>query len=138
WRKWRSEFSIGLWKAAMDSSLDLEPSRLLETERYRGPVISPAPVTPLFLHKPAAPATRRRGSVDFTGRRIHFMGAGGIGVSALMELAAARGAVVSGCDCSSGGQVEHLRAHRYQVAMGHSPDHVGACDELVHTAAVDV
>jgi UDP-N-acetylmuramate--alanine ligase len=122
----------------MDSSLDIERSRTIETERYRGPVIAPAPVTPLFLQKPdARPETRRRGSVDFTGRRIHFMGAGGIGVSALMELAAARGAIVSGCDCSTGGQVEHLRAHRFQVALGHSPEHVCACDELVHTAAVD-
>src|ERR1043165_4647758 len=122
----------------MESSLDIERSRTIETERYRGPVIAPAPVTPLFLQKPdARPETRRRGSVDFTGRRIHFMGAGGIGVSALMELAAARGAIVSGCDCSTGGQVEHLRAHRFQVALGHSPEHVCACDELVHTAAVD-
>ena len=75
--------------------------------------------------------------VEFSGRRIHFMGAGGIGVSALMELCAARGAIVSGCDCSSGGQVNALRAKGILVDVGHCPSHVAACDELVHTAAVD-
>lgn len=122
----------------MDSSLQIEHGRAAEVDRYRGPVIAPAPVVPLFLNRAGARQdVRRKGSVDFTGRRIHFMGAGGIGVSALMELAAARGAIVSGCDCSTGGQVQHLRAHHFQIDTSHSPEHVCACDELVHTAAVD-
>jgi UDP-N-acetylmuramate--alanine ligase len=65
------------------------------------------------------------------------MGAGGIGVSALMELCAARGAVVSGCDCSGGGRVPALRAKGFRIEEGHSPAHVADCDELVHTAAVE-
>lgn len=108
-----------------------------DAEKYRGPVLSPGPVIPLFLNRPgSASDMRRKGSVDFAGRHIHFMGAGGIGVSALMELAAARGAIVSGCDCSEGGQVSHLRARKIQIDAGHSPEHVCGCDELVHTAAI--
>ena len=75
--------------------------------------------------------------VDFTGRRIHFIGSGGIGVSALMELCRDRGALVTGCDSGCGGQVESLRAKGYPVETTHSPAHVAACDEVVHTAALD-
>jgi len=74
---------------------------------------------------------------EFSGRRMHFMGAGGIGVSALMELCAARGALVSGCDCGGGGQVPALRAKGFGVESGHSPAHVASCDELVYSAAVE-
>jgi len=70
------------------------------------------------------------------GRRIHFMGAGGIGVSALMELARARGALVTGCDGSCGGQVPHLRDMGIDVHAGHDTAHVDTCDELVFSAAV--
>ncbi len=70
------------------------------------------------------------------GRRIHFMGAGGIGVSAVMELARARGAVVSGCDGAGGGQVERLRSLGMDVRVGHDAAHVEACDELVYTPAI--
>jgi UDP-N-acetylmuramate--alanine ligase len=73
---------------------------------------------------------------DLRGRRLHFMGAGGIGVSALMELARARGADVSGCDESSGGQVAHLRRLGIPVFSGHDPSHVEECDELIYTPAV--
>lgn len=74
--------------------------------------------------------------VELAGRRIHFMGAGGIGVSALMELARARGAVVTGCDGACGGQVPHLRELGIEVLAGHAAEHAAGCDEIVHTAAV--
>ena len=104
-------------------------------EIYRGPVISPSPVIPVFLNKPGRTVQRQK-TLRFDGRRIHFMGAGGIGVSALMELCAARGGIVSGCDCNSSGQVQQLRARKIHVELGHSADHVAGCDEIVHTAAV--
>jgi UDP-N-acetylmuramate--alanine ligase len=93
-------------------------------------------------NKPASGRRRVRSAAaepdckDFAGRRIHFMGAGGIGVSALMELCAARGASVSGCDCSEGGQVPALRAKGIRVVCGHAAEHVADCDELVYTNAV--
>ena len=82
------------------------------------------------------PKPRRRKAEIFRGRRLHFMGAGGIGVSALMELAHSRGAVVSGCDASDGGQVGHLRRMGLAVAVGHDPAHAADCDELIYSPAV--
>jgi len=64
------------------------------------------------------------------------MGAGGIGVSAMMELARARGALVSGCNEDESGQVEHLREMGIAVEIGHDAAHVLDCDELVYTPAV--
>src|SRR5438128_1199196 len=120
---------------ATEKPYNLKPDTSRGTEAYRGPVITPAPVVPLFLNRPSTHA-RRKPRVRFDGRRIHFMGAGGIGVSALMELCAARGAEVSGCDCSANAQVQKLRAQKIPVESTHSPEHVCGCDELVHTAAV--
>jgi len=100
----------------------LEPPRKRRAARVEAPPqVAPVPVP----------------NTEFTGRRIHFMGAGGIGVSALMELCVARGAKVTGCDCSCGGQVPALRAKGLLIDNDHSPAHVAACDELVYTAAVD-
>lgn len=120
---------------AADIEIEIAPVITRESERYRGPVLAPSPVVPVLWNKSSA-STRRKASVDFAGRRIHFMGAGGIGVSALMELCAARGGIVSGCDCSDNACVHNLRAKKIHVDSGHSPDHVADCDELVHTAAV--
>jgi UDP-N-acetylmuramate--alanine ligase len=99
------------------------------------PAVIASPVRPTTLF--ANTQAKRTARVDFSGRHIHFMGAGGIGVSALMELCVARGAVVSGCDCSSGGQVPALRAKGLRIEAEHAASHVASCDELVHTAAVD-
>jgi UDP-N-acetylmuramate--alanine ligase len=99
------------------------------------PAVIAAQVRPTTLFPNAS--ARPTPAMDFKGRRIHFMGAGGIGVSALMELCLARGAVVSGCDCASGGQVAALRAKGLRIESGHCASHVAGCDELVHTAAVD-
>lgn len=107
-----------------------------EAARYRGPVLAASPVVPV-LWNIASSGTHRKPTVDFVGRRIHFMGAGGIGVSALMELCAARGGIVSGCDCHENACVHNLRAKKIHVDAGHSPDHVAHCDEVVHTAAVE-
>ncbi|HEY3323937.1 MAG TPA: UDP-N-acetylmuramate--L-alanine ligase [Planctomycetota bacterium] len=87
---------------------------------------------------PGARATKPRvPAEDFKGKRIHFMGAGGIGVSAMMQLCSARGAVVSGCDCSLNGQAAALQARGIRVEHGHDSAHVADCDELVYTAAVE-
>ncbi len=121
----------------MSVQLDTEndPGILRDSMLYRGPVLAPSPVVPVFLKK-FGTEPRRRPGIAFKGRRIHFMGAGGIGISALMELSAARGAIVSGCDCSDGACVQRLRNNKIPVDTVHSPEHVSDCEEIVHTAAV--
>jgi UDP-N-acetylmuramate--alanine ligase len=59
---------------------------------------------------------------------VHFVGIGGIGVSGLAKILAARGDSVSGCDkspCAFPG-----------AALGHDPSHVDGAELVVRTAAV--
>lgn len=70
------------------------------------------------------------------GAKIHFMGAGGIGVSALAGIALERGAFVSGCDREENAQTEMLRALGAEIHIGHSPAHMTGQDLLVYTSAV--
>jgi UDP-N-acetylmuramate--alanine ligase len=72
----------------------------------------------------------------FRGRRVHLMGIGGAGVSALVPLLKEVGAIVSGCDSSESATIARLRAEGVSVATGHHPDHARDVDLIVHTAAV--
>lgn len=67
----------------------------------------------------------------------HFVGIGGIGMSALARLALARGERVSGCDADESETVVQLRAEGASVSIGHAPLHVDDADEVVVTSAVD-
>ncbi len=70
------------------------------------------------------------------GETIHFMGAGGIGVSALAILAKHAGATVTACDRGANEITALLAGRGIPVAVGHSPAHVADADLLVHTSAV--
>ncbi|GHV20555.1 UDP-N-acetylmuramate--L-alanine ligase [Planctomycetales bacterium] len=70
----------------------------------------------------------------FARQKIHFMGIGGIGMSALAGLARERGATVSGCDAAANPRA--LAQAGVEIQTGHSPAHVANVDLLVHTAAV--
>ncbi len=74
--------------------------------------------------------------LDLAGKTIHFMGAGGIGVSALAMLAKQAGANVSGCDRAGNPQCEFLRRNGIEVFIGHDPAHVRQADLLVYTSAI--
>ncbi len=74
------------------------------------------------------------------GRRIHFVGVGGAGMSAYARAAHALGAHVSGSDASDGPYLARLAADGVmQAAVGHAADNVPAGEEveLVYSAAVD-
>jgi len=74
--------------------------------------------------------------MDLHGRRIHFMGAGGIGVSALAELTWRAGARVTACDLHANDRTAHLRRLGIPVSEGHDPRHLDEVDLLVYTSAV--
>lgn len=74
--------------------------------------------------------------MEIKGKHIHFMGAGGIGVSALAGIALARGAQVSGCDREENDQTRMLRGLGARIDIGHSAEHARDCDLLVYTSAV--
>ena len=72
----------------------------------------------------------------FAGKRIHFVGAGGVGMRALALLARAAGAEVSGCDRAESEFTSRLRAAGVTVFPGHDPAHAAHADLVVHTSAV--
>ncbi len=73
---------------------------------------------------------------DIDKMSIHFVAAGGVGMSALAHIAAARGAAVTGCDCAEGAALAALRRAGVTCHIGHSPDHLEGVDLVVHSSAV--
>lgn len=69
-------------------------------------------------------------------KRVHFVGAGGIGMSGLAEVVASRGPAVSGCDLRPTAVTRRLQERGIPVAEGHSPDHISDADLLVASSAV--
>ncbi len=72
----------------------------------------------------------------FRGKRVHLVGIGGAGVSALVPLLNEAGAIVSGCDCERSLISERLRRSGLEVHDRHDPQHAEGVDLVVHTAAV--
>jgi len=68
--------------------------------------------------------------------RVHLMGIGGAGVSALACVFLARGDQVSGCDVQESITTRRLAAAGARIAIGHDPAHVDGHDLLVYTPAV--
>ncbi len=73
---------------------------------------------------------------DLNGKKIHFMGIGGIGMCALAEIAASRGAVVSGCDRAENDNTARLRKNGIEIRIGHDASHTDGIDRLIFTSAV--
>ena len=76
---------------------------------------------------------------DGAPRRLHALGATGVGVSGLLALFRARGWEVSGCDANpSPATVAWLDSLGVSVSTGHSPDHLagGAPDLVLRSPAV--
>ena len=73
------------------------------------------------------------------GRRLHFIGVGGAGMSAYARAAAVLGAAVSGSDSAEGPYLESLRADGVLEAnVGHAAANVPAGDgvEVIYSSAV--
>lgn len=73
---------------------------------------------------------------DIAARHIHFVGAGGIGMSALARWLLANGYEVSGCDRDPGDQGEALRDMGALIHVGHDGSHVETADLVVISSAV--
>ena len=68
--------------------------------------------------------------------KVHLMGAGGAGVSALARVFLARGDEVSGCDVKESETVDELEEAGVRIEIGHDPEHVLGQDLLVYSGAV--
>ena len=69
-------------------------------------------------------------------RRVHFIGAGGIGMSALALLLAARGHDVSGSDERDGAMPDKLRAAGIEVFIGHDAANVQGAEAIFYSSAI--
>lgn len=68
---------------------------------------------------------------------VHFVGIGGIGMSGLARILAARGYRISGSDASTSALVDQLRAEGISIQIGHEEtERVTAAELVVATAAV--
>lgn len=69
-------------------------------------------------------------------RRIHCVGVGGIGVSALAEILFKQGFEVSGSDVEDSERLEYLRSLGVNIFVGHDAEHVKNADVVVYSSAV--
>jgi UDP-N-acetylmuramate--alanine ligase len=81
-----------------------------------------------------ASATEAR---PWAGRRLHFVGIGGAGMSGLALVAKELGAEVSGCDRAASPYMEELRAAGIEPQIGHDQAHAVPGVELVASTAIE-
>ena len=113
----------------MDTAL-----RELRTESQTAAPVAAAPVTSLPVGPDLFPGTSPS---QFTGRKVHFIGIGGSGMSGLARMLLDRGAVVSGSETAPNAQTDDLVRLGARISSGQtgellSPD----TDIVVRTAAV--
>ncbi len=71
-------------------------------------------------------------------KHIHFIGVGGIGISALAYLALESGKTVHGSDSNTSAITDDLKANGAEIFVGHSRDNVSnKCDLVIYTEAID-
>lgn len=97
------------------------------------------PTSPSASPEPGATGTEEQGddvpSVDSLGR-VHLIGVGGAGMSAVAALLAARGLDVSGSDAQDGPALPGLREAGVRVRVGHDASAVRDVDTVVISSAV--
>lgn len=70
-------------------------------------------------------------------RRLHFVGVGGVQMSALAARALSQGFTVTGSDAVQSERLDALRAHGVRVCVGADASHVAEADVLVYSLAID-
>ncbi|MEK6623868.1 MAG: UDP-N-acetylmuramate--L-alanine ligase [Bdellovibrionota bacterium] len=68
---------------------------------------------------------------------VHFVGIGGIGISAIAEILLDFGFKVSGSDISSGANVDKLKSRGVTIFIGHADENIFGANLVVHSSAVD-
>jgi UDP-N-acetylmuramate--alanine ligase len=76
------------------------------------------------------------GEPDWSGRRLHFVGIGGAGMSGLALVAKALGAQVTGSDRAESSYTGRLREDGIEPSIGHDASNVPPGAEIVYSTAV--
>lgn len=74
--------------------------------------------------------------IDLKGKRVHFIGIGGSGMSGLARIAISHGIKVSGSDASDSSVLNALRALGAEVFVGHKSENVSGADLIVFSNAI--
>lgn len=72
----------------------------------------------------------------FIPKRIHFVGIGGVGMSAIAQVFLARGHQISGSDVNDAPVLAELRRLGAVIRIGHDPANVHGVDEIVISSAI--
>ena len=76
-------------------------------------------------------------AIDLSARRrLHVVGAGGAGMSAIAAVLAAMGHRTTGSDLKASPSLERLRACGVQIELGHRPENVAGVDAVTLSTAV--
>jgi UDP-N-acetylmuramate--alanine ligase len=78
---------------------------------------------------------RQTGYRQLKRMRLHFMGIGGQGISAVAQMALQAGASVSGCDRASSATTKMLARLGIPIQIGHSLEHLKEADALIYVPA---
>jgi len=90
-----------------------------------------------LMHSHRSPALSPSGKITLAGRRVHFVGIGGCGMSGLARLAQQAGAVCSGSDTAPGETIDALRRDGIKTTCVQSAETVpDLCDLMVISAAI--
>ena len=71
------------------------------------------------------------------GTRVHFVGIGGVSMSALAELLAHRGCLISGSDRQASPLTQRLERLGIPIQIGHSASVIDGADCVIYTSATD-
>ena len=74
---------------------------------------------------------------DLDGKRVHFIGLGGAGMSGIARIMLARGVWISGSDAKDSSVLAGLRTLGAEVFIGHQTSNLGSADVLVVSSAID-
>ena len=69
------------------------------------------------------------------GRRVHFIGIGGVSMAPLAEALCGSGVFVTGSDMASSDTTEELKAKGISVFIGHRAENLGEAECVIRTAA---
>jgi UDP-N-acetylmuramate--alanine ligase len=73
---------------------------------------------------------------DLMGRRVHFIGIGGAGMSGIARIMIAKGVDVSGSDVKESSVTENLRILGAKIFIGHRRENIEGVDLLVVSTAI--
>lgn len=95
------------------------------------------PAEPPFPHAGTETGSGPGGVLDLgVPRRVHVVGIGGAGMSAIALVLRAMGHQVSGSDLKDSLVAERLRSHGITVAVGHRPENVEGAQVVTYSPAV--